>query len=172
MAGCISKPCRERSNRLTPLLGVLLVAGAMGRAADNASDPAAGRVTAVRYWSLGETTRIAIEVSSDFHFKYERLVNPDRLYFDLMRATPDLQHRTAQIVHVDDAIVKQIRVAETQPGVTRVVVDLQQPATLTTSQLSNPERLMIEVKAMEPAKGEGEDHGDECDTAGQNSCRS
>jgi N-acetylmuramoyl-L-alanine amidase len=150
MAGCISKPCRERSNGLVPLLGLLLVASAMGRAADNASDPAtAGRVTAVRFWSLGDTTRIAIEVSSEFRFKYERLNNPDRLYFDLLGATPQMTSRPMQIIHVDDGIIKQIRVAETQPGVTRVVVDLQQPATLSTSQLANPERLMIEVRSAE-----------------------
>lgn len=131
-----------------PLLGLLLVAGAMGRAADASSEPVpAGHVTAVRFWSLGDTTRIAIEVSSEFRFKSERLTNPDRLYFDVLGATPEMARRTMQIIHVDDKIIKQIRVAETQPGVTRVVIDLQQAVTMSTSQLNNPSRLMIEVKA-------------------------
>ena len=145
MEGCISKPCRERSNGFIPLLGLLLVAGAMGKAADAPSDPGA-RVTAVRFWSLGDTTRVAIEVSSEFHFKSERLSKPDRLYFDVLGAKPEISQRSAQIIHVDDRVNKQIRVAETQPGVTRVVVDLQQAATMSTSQLSNPARLIIEVK--------------------------
>ena len=50
------------------------------------------------------------------------------------------------VITVGDALVKQIRVAETQPGVTRVVLDLEQHAEFTASQLSNPDRLMIEVR--------------------------
>jgi N-acetylmuramoyl-L-alanine amidase len=147
MAGCISKQYRERSRRLAPLLGLLVVAAGIGCAADKASDPAdAARVTAVRFWSMGDTTRIAIEVSSEFHFKSERLTNPDRLFFDIFGAKPEMARRGLQTIPVDDAIVKQLRVAETQPGVTRVVIDLKQAAELSTSQLSNPSRLMVEVK--------------------------
>src|ERR1700735_2154451 len=109
MEDCISKPCRERSNGLVPLLGLLLVAGAMGRA-DNAPDRnPSGRVTAVRFWSLGDTTRIAIEVSSGFHFKSDRIANPDRLYFDIFGASPDNVKHNILAIPVDDGIVKQIR---------------------------------------------------------------
>ena len=43
--------------------------------------------------------------------------------------------------------MEQIRVAETQPEVTRIVLDLVQAASVTTSQLSNPNRLMIELRS-------------------------
>ena len=39
---------------------------------------------------LGDVTRIAIEVSSDFTFKYNQLSNPERLFFDIHGARPDL----------------------------------------------------------------------------------
>ncbi|HEV2198247.1 MAG TPA: N-acetylmuramoyl-L-alanine amidase [Bryobacteraceae bacterium] len=134
------------------MLGVLLTASAFGLAADRTPDSTdAARVTAVRFWSLGGVTRIAIEVSSEFHFKYEHLENPGRLYFDIFGAKPDMARRGVQTIHVDDGLVRQLRVAETQPGVTRIVVDLLQPAGLSASQLSNPDRLMIEVKS--EAKG-------------------
>jgi N-acetylmuramoyl-L-alanine amidase len=53
------------------------------------------------------------------------------------------------VIPVGDALLKQIRVAETQPGVTRVVLDLEahEPRVeFTASQLSNPERLMVELR--------------------------
>ena len=50
------------------------------------------------------------------------------------------------VIPVGDALLKQIRVAETHPGVTRVVLDLEGRAEFTASQLANPERLMIELR--------------------------
>ena len=53
------------------------------------------------------------------------------------------------VMPVGDALLKQIRVAETQPGVTRVVLDLEAhtpPVAFTASQLSGPERLMVELR--------------------------
>jgi len=108
-----------------------------------------GHVTAVRHWSLGDVTRIAIEVEADggFHVRSDRLENPDRLFFDIVGATPRLGKRGVRVISVDDAFVKQIRVAETQRSVTRVVLDLEGPAEFSTSQLENPARLIIEVHA-------------------------
>ncbi len=108
------------------------------------------KVTSVRFWSLGDVTRIAIEVSSDFTFKYNQLSNPERVFFDIHGARPDLaqgERNGARIIAVGDALLDQIRVAETQPEVTRVVLDLAQSTTVTTSQLSNPNRLMIELRS-------------------------
>ena len=50
-------------------------------------------------------------------------------------------------IPVGDHLLKQIRIAETQPGTTRIVLDLEQDADFTASQLSNPERLMVELRA-------------------------
>jgi N-acetylmuramoyl-L-alanine amidase len=103
----------------------------------------------VRFWSLGEVTRVAIEVSSDFKYSHERLNDPDRLFFDIHGARPTMAEKKTTTIPVGDLLVKQIRVAETQPGTTRVVLDLeahQPPVEFTASQLSNPDRLMIEVR--------------------------
>jgi len=103
----------------------------------------------VRFWSLGDLTRVAIEVSADFHYRSERLTNPDRLVFDIQGARPVISTKGMHVIAVGDTLMKQIRVAETQPGVTRVVLDLEQPAEFTASQLANPSRLMIEVRLKE-----------------------
>src|SRR5258708_1980202 len=130
----------------------LFVAGALLLTADvcpAAEKPGSASVTAIRFWSLGDVTRIAVEVSSDFTFKSERLVAPERLFFDIIGARPDMAPKGTHIIAVGDALVVQIRVAETQPDVTRVVLDLVQAASVTTSQLSSPNRLMIELRSKE-----------------------
>ena len=104
-------------------------------------------VTAVRFWSFGDVTRVAIEASGGFGFKSDRLVNPDRIFFDLAGTVPNLDHRGHSTIAVGDTFLRQIRVAETQRGTTRVVLDLQgPPAEVSTSVLENPDRLIIELR--------------------------
>lgn len=112
-----------------------------------AAAPDSAKVTAVRFWSLGDVTRIAIEVSSDFTFKYSQLTNPERLFFDIHGARPQISSKSIHTIAVGDTLVQQIRVAETQPEVTRIVIDLVQAASVTTSQLSNPNRLVLELRS-------------------------
>jgi N-acetylmuramoyl-L-alanine amidase len=107
-------------------------------------------VTAVRHWSLTGVTRVAIEVSGDFQFRTDRLHNPERVYFDILDARPRMASRRFYSEDLDDKLVKRIRAAETKPGVTRVVLELNADADATTSQLANPNRLIIEVRGAAP----------------------
>ena len=104
-------------------------------------------VTAVRNWSLAEVTRIAVEVSGDFTFRTDRLHNPERVYFDILNAQPHLDAKRFWSKGINDKLVQRLRVAETHPGTTRIVVDLAVPVEVTTSQLSNPNRLIVELRA-------------------------
>jgi N-acetylmuramoyl-L-alanine amidase len=104
-------------------------------------------VTAVRFWSLGGVTRIAIETDGDFEVKSDRLDNPDRLFFDLIGTRPTLGQKSMTTIPVADRLVKQIRVAEPQHNVTRVVLDLATAVEPTVSRLDNPTRLIIELRA-------------------------
>jgi N-acetylmuramoyl-L-alanine amidase len=146
---------RRRRRLLTLLLAATLgAAGVIAEPARHAaskqpdnSDSSAHRVSGVRFWSLGDTTRIAVEIDAgEFQYKYDRLQNPDRLFFDIEGVKPPVDFKRMQTIEVGDALVKQIRVAETQPGVTRVVVDLNGDLDFSASQLTNPSRLMIEVR--------------------------
>lgn len=146
MADCISE--RRSSWRGGAALAALALLPGAVYGAERSSAPTA-KVTAVRFWSLGELTRISIEVSSDFKYRYERLSDPDRLVFDVRGARLALTAKGMHVVHVGDGTLKQIRLAETQPGVTRVVLDLDPhnpPVTFTASQLSSPDRLVVELK--------------------------
>jgi N-acetylmuramoyl-L-alanine amidase len=105
-------------------------------------------VTAIRSWSLFEVTRIAVEVSGDFRFKTDRLHNPERIYFDILNSRPRLtDSRRIWTKDINDRLVQRVRVAETNPGTTRIVIDLTGSVEVSTSQLSNPNRLMIELRA-------------------------
>jgi N-acetylmuramoyl-L-alanine amidase len=101
------------------------------------------KVTAVRYWTFEATTRVAIELTNTFEYHVERLHNPERIFFDVPAKLASTGAKP--ITNVDDKLVRRIRVAETKPGVTRIVLDLTGPAEYTASQLSNPDRLMIEL---------------------------
>jgi len=110
------------------------------------------QVTAVRYWTAGDATRIAIETNGNFDFRRDRLYNPDRLFFDILDARPNVGGVRYSTRQVNDKLLKQIRVAETLPGRTRVVLDLKVDVDYTVSKLENPDRLMIELHPASPAK--------------------
>src|SRR6185369_2829300 len=103
-------------------------------------------VTAVRTWPTADATRIAIEVNGPFSFKYDRLQSPYRVYFDIKGAKPLIDGKRVWTRDASDKLVTRIRVAETSPGVTRVVVDVTGPVEVTPSQLVSPNRLMIEIR--------------------------
>jgi len=81
-------------------------------------------VKAVRFWTLGDVTRIAVETDGAFQVRSDRLDNPDRLFFDLVGTQPSLGEKNVTVIPVSDHLVRQIRVAETQRSVTRIVLDM------------------------------------------------
>jgi len=123
---------------------ILVLLGAPAASAESA------QVTAVRFWSEGDVTRIAIEATGDFNFHSDRLPNPDRLFFDLPGTRPALDRRGVNVIPVHDRFVRQIRIAETQHGVTRIVLDLAAESSFTTERLANPSRLIVELHAPRP----------------------
>jgi len=117
---------------------------------DTPDRPPVRLVTAVRHWSVGDVTRVAIEVSGSFQIRSDRLHNPERVYFDILNSNPRIDSRRFYSKEFEDKLVKKVRVAETNPGITRVVLELTEGVEISTSQLSNPNRLMIEVRPGAP----------------------
>src|ERR1700676_3060157 len=106
MAGWFSEPRRNNPGIRRALFaaGVFLAPVVCSPAA--AYDT--GKVTAVRFWSLGDVTRIAIEVSSDFTYKHSQLPNPERLFFDIHGARPEMVSKGVHTIAVGDALLDQI----------------------------------------------------------------
>jgi N-acetylmuramoyl-L-alanine amidase len=113
--------------------------------------PAPHSVTAVRHSSLGSVTRIAVEVSGEFEYRSDQLHDPERVYYDIRDSRPKFDNKRLYTEDLDDPLVKRIRVAETAPGVTRVVLDLNGTVEVTASVLSSPDRLIIELRGAGPA---------------------
>jgi N-acetylmuramoyl-L-alanine amidase len=103
-------------------------------------------VTAVRCWTLADTTRIAIEITGEVHVRSDRAVDPDRIFFDFVGARPSIDGKRLYTTEVGDKLLRRIRVAETVPGVTRVVLDLETAAEFSVSRLDNPSRMIIELR--------------------------
>jgi N-acetylmuramoyl-L-alanine amidase len=113
--------------------------------------PGSHDVTAVRHWSLGNVTRVAIEVSGKFEYHSDRLQNPDRVYYDILNSQPKFDTKRLFTEDLDDPLVNRIRVAERSPGVTRVVLDLNGAVEAIASVLSSPDRLIVELRGSAPA---------------------
>lgn len=112
-----------------------------------------GRVQAIRFWSFGDVTRVAIQTQGEYKLFSDQIEHPPRVYFDLTGARPPAAvHHGVQVIDIKDRLVKQIRVAEVTPGKTRIVLDLQAPVKVVSSQLVNPDRLMIEIRPRSPAQ--------------------
>src|SRR5450756_1666117 len=102
------------------------------------------RVTGVRHWSTPNYTRVAIDVEQEVKFGSQRISHPDRIFFDL-RDTKLASTLVGKTFDVDDGFLKKIRVAEFQPGRTRVVLEVDDLASYDVFQLPNPYRLIIDI---------------------------
>ena len=102
------------------------------------------RVTGVRHWSTPDYTRVAIDVEQEVKFGSQRISHPDRIFFDL-RDTKLASTLVGKTFDVDDGFLKKIRVAEFQPGRTRIVLEVDDLASYDAFLLPDPYRLIIDV---------------------------
>ncbi len=127
------------------------------RAADVGSDRApqspAGvirEVTGIRDWVGPNYTRVVIGVEGPVTFTSAQLHDPDRIYFDLQntRLSPALAGKSFP---VEDRFLEQIRIAQFEPNVVRVVLDVQRFHDYTVFSLPSPFRLVIDIHGQPPA---------------------
>jgi len=116
-------------------------------AAPESSEPHAGRaarVTGIRHWSTPDYSRVAIDLENDIKFGSQRISHPDRIFFDL-RGTRLASTLVGKSFDVDDGFLKKIRVAQFQPGRTRVVLEVANLSDYDAFLLPNPYRLIIDI---------------------------
>ena len=114
--------CLPRRSIFTAVFAATALCAQPGAAQGN-TEP---RIEAIRFWSFGDVTRVAIEVKGEYRLTADHLESPPRLVFDLKGIRPPSStKRGPQIFPVGDKLIRQIRVAETEPGVSRLVFDLR-----------------------------------------------
>lgn len=106
-------------------------------------------ITGIRHFAQPDSTRVVVEFEGEFRFTHERLSNPDRVFFDIPDSALRLDGaaRRAATIAIGDALLRQVRVAETRPGVIRIVFDLAQDGALySVAELANPPRLAVDFR--------------------------
>jgi len=104
------------------------------------------RVTGVRHWSSAESSTVVLDLEDQVQYEPGHLSNPERFYFDLRdtQLSSELQGKSLE----GDALISRIRVAQPVSGMTRVVLEAKNNATLSAPQVSlerEPYRLVIQV---------------------------
>jgi N-acetylmuramoyl-L-alanine amidase len=102
-------------------------------------------VSGIRRWTGADYTRIVISVDDEVQFNAQRIANPDRLVFDLAgtRLSPALVGRA---LSNEDGLLRQVRLAQFSPTVTRVVLDVKEMDDYSVFTLPNPFRLVIDIR--------------------------
>ncbi|MBZ5596748.1 MAG: N-acetylmuramoyl-L-alanine amidase [Acidobacteriia bacterium] len=109
------------------------------------------RVTSIRHWSTPDYTRVAIDLEQDVKYESQRIDHPDRIFFDLLD-TKLASTLVGKTFDVDDGFLKKIRVAQFQPGKTRVVLEVDDLSDYEAFLLPNPSRLIIDIHGRQAAK--------------------
>ena len=87
---------------------------------------------------------MAIDLDAEVKYEAGRVPDPDRIFFDL----PDTRLASTLVgksFDVQDGFLKKIRVAQYQPGSTRVVLEVDDVAEYSAFLLPNPYRLIIDI---------------------------
>ena len=98
---------------------------------------AGNEVTSTRVWPAEDYTRVTFEADDVFKYQTLSLKNPERLVLDIENISLNtiLKLLPTQIL-ADDPYVQQVRIAQNQSNVVRVVVDLKQEVNFNVFALS------------------------------------
>lgn len=119
----------------------------------SAPSAASAVVTEMRHWSNPDYTRVAITANCEVRFETHQIkqhpddVLPSRIYLDIPGA------RVGSGLHdlkIADELLKTARVGQYKPDVVRVVLDVDRIKEYKVFSLSDPFRIIIDVKGNRP----------------------
>lgn len=101
-------------------------------------------IKSIHDWVGPDYTRVVIELSGQVTFHALHLENPPRLVFDLAgsRLSPELASKDFP---VENGFLQRVRVAQFQPTVARVVLDVPRIENYSVFSLPHPFRLVIDI---------------------------
>lgn len=107
-------------------------------------------VEAIKSWSSSRSTRIVLELSESTEFLHHRIENPDRIYVDLVNAV--VYDPNARVL-VNDAQVASVRSSQFDPSTARVVLEPREVDEYAVFRLSDPPRIVVDLRRSGEALG-------------------
>jgi N-acetylmuramoyl-L-alanine amidase len=106
---------------------------------------AVATIREIKRTPLPDGVRVSIELDAESRYRYERLENPRRVFFDIKgtRAPASLQDA---VLKFEDDVVREIRLGRHPNNTTRVVMDMEAVETCNVFTLYNPFRLVVDFK--------------------------
>lgn len=98
----------------------------------------------VRSYSYPDKTRVVVDLSEKTEFRADKLINPDRIFIDIMGSVAKLEDTSKQI-KIEDGVIKTVRTAQFNEEIIRVVFDLYQEARYDLFSLIEPDRVVIDI---------------------------
>jgi N-acetylmuramoyl-L-alanine amidase len=108
------------------------------------------KVTSIRAWSHPNSTRVIVETTGAFEYRSESLSGPERILFDIPRATPWIKRRRFASLSINDPLVRRVRVSAASAKTTRIVFELAGPVHYKVSRLDTPDRMVIDIRPRQP----------------------
>ena len=103
-------------------------------------------VAAIRHHSYDDGTRIVLEMGGQTPLKYDRLRRPERLYIDLFGSQMSEALIRGVKLQVDDTLLSTARLAQNRGNKARLVLDVRRSVSFDAFWLSNPTRLVIDIR--------------------------
>jgi N-acetylmuramoyl-L-alanine amidase len=111
---------------------------------ENAKSGGVPRLQRIKTNVSPASTEVTIELEDSVQYSSGRILNPDRIYFDLHAAKLSTSVAHGNVAVSGDLLTK-VRVAQNQSGVVRVVLDVNGVQDYAASLLKKPTRLVIEL---------------------------
>ena len=108
------------------------------------SDEGISSVTKVQTWNSPESTRIVVTLNDTIAYESARVASPDRIYFNLYKAKVSTR-LTRKALEVDDGLLQSVRIAQNNPDVVRLVLNVSGEKDYSAFLLANPYRLVIDL---------------------------
>ena len=110
------------------------------------------QVTSIRHWVGTNFTRVVIGTEGEVKFRAARLENPDRIFFDLYHSHPANELK-GQTLAIGEGYLKQIRVGQPGPKITRVVLDVADVGEYSVYSMPNPFRIIVDIRGRATGAG-------------------
>jgi N-acetylmuramoyl-L-alanine amidase len=110
------------------------------------------QVSRIRTWNAETYTRVVIDLGAAVKYQASRISGPDRIYFDIegARLASPMLHKPIEVE--SGGFLKNVRVAQNQANVVRIVLEVNRVKDYSVFLLPNPYRLIVDVYGSGPTE--------------------